>query len=238
MIERISLQEVLFLDIETVPIFPEYSLLPERSKRLFSQKTAFKRKDLSAEEYYSSAGIYAEFGKIVCISCGFFVLKDGQRTFRIRSFAGDLEKEILENFSELITKFFSGKKNNLCAHNGKEFDFPFIARRMMVHGLKLPALLDIGGMKPWEVQLLDTMDMWRFGDYKNYTSLELLASVLGISTPKDDIDGSMICRVYWEDKDLPRIIKYCGKDVLTIAQIFLRFRGETILTEKEVKVID
>lgn len=134
----------------------------------------------------------------------------------------------------MLSKHFSGKEHNLCAHNGKEFDFPFIARRMLVHGLKLPALLDVAGKKPWEVQLLDTMELWRFGDYKNFTSLELLASIFGIPTPKDDIDGSMIYKVYWEEKNLERIVKYCCKDVLTIAQLFLRFKGEKILTEKEI----
>ncbi len=237
MIDNINTEHILFLDIETVPMYPDYSYLPDRWKKLWERKAEQKRKDQTPAEFYTSAGIFAEFGKIVCICVGYFQVADGKRRFRIKSFAGDLEKELLTNFAELLNKHFSQREHSLCAHNGKEFDFPFIARRMLVNGVKLPSLLDIAGKKPWEVQLLDTMELWRFGDYKSYTSVELLAALFGIPTPKDDIDGSRIYSVYWEEKNLERIVKYCRKDVLTIAQIYLRMKGEPTVPDADVVML-
>lgn len=238
MLDHYSTENILFLDIETAPQVASFKELPEQWKKLFDKKTEFKRKDEPVSEYYRSAGIYAEFGKIICICCGYFANTSGKKQFRVKSFAGDDEKKLLMDFAALLKKHFSTKKSNLCAHNGKEFDFPFIARRMLVHGLKLPPLLNIAGKKPWEVQFLDTMDLWRFGDYKNFTSLELLAATFDIPTPKDDIDGSMIYQVYWQEKNLERIIRYCRKDVVTIARLFQKFKGENMLSEKEIVMVD
>ena len=238
MLDSIPSENILFLDIETVPAFPAFSYLPEAWKKLWEKKSALKRKEKTAEEYYPSAGIFAEFGKIICICCGYLTTSRGKRQFRTKSFAGDDEKQILSGFADLLNSHFSKKDHTLCAHNGKEFDFPFIARRMLINGIRLPLILDLAGKKPWEVQLLDTMELWKFGDYKSFTSLELLASVFGIKTPKDDIDGSMIWKVYWQNKDLKRIVTYCRKDVITIAQVFLRFRGEEKMEEKEISIAD
>ena len=135
------------------------------------------------------------------------------------------EKIILENFAGLINSFFKGTDNYLAAHNGKEFDFPFIARRMVINNVPIPGPLDNSAKKPWEVQHLDTMELWKFGDYKNYTSLSLLATILGIPTPKDDIDGSMVGKVYWIDNDLERITKYCQRDTITVARLICRYKG-------------
>ena len=126
----------------------------------------------------------------------------------------------------------------LCAHNGKEFDFPFLARRILVNELPLPAILDSAGKKPWETQYLDTMELWKFGDYKHYTSLELLAALFGIPTPKDDINGADIHRVYWEDHDLERIRIYCQKDVLTIARLFLKFQQQPGIEDEDVVYVE
>lgn len=189
-------------------------------------------KDEEPENNYKRAGIYAEFGKIICISAGYFTKEN---TFRIKSFSGENEKKLLQEFAHAVQQFCSSQGKLLCAHNGKEFDFPFIARRLLINGIALPDVLDIAGKKPWEVQHLDTMELWKFGDYKSYTTLALLAHVFDIPTPKDDIDGSQVGDVYWKERDLQRIVEYCQKDVLTIAQIILKFKGEEIFGPGQIE---
>lgn len=231
MLETLNIENILFLDIETVPQHPAYESANEEIKKLWDLKSkSFLKEDEMPSDVYRRAGIYAEFGKIICISVGFI---KGE-TFRLKSFYGDNEKQLLIEFSQLLNSHFSKKDSQLCAHNGKEFDFPFMARRMLINGLKIPLLLDIAGKKPWEVNLLDTMELWKFGDYKSYTSLILLANVFGIPTPKDDIDGSMVYKVYWEEKNLERIVTYCQKDVLTVAQILLKMMGKPLIKPENV----
>ena len=240
MLEHISPHNVLFLDIETVPCYASYDEVPEPFQKLWDNKTHYQRKDeYSAEEFYSMrAGVMAEFAKIICISVGFISEKEGSRVFRIKSFFGDDEQVLLETFAELLRKHYQQDQHLLCAHNGKEFDFPFIARRMLVNRIKLPKILDIAGKKPWEVRHLDTMELWKFGDWKNYTSISLLAALFNIPTPKDDIDGSQVGHVYWEEKDLSRIVTYCQKDTLTVAQLFLSYRGEALIDPEHVLIAD
>jgi DNA polymerase elongation subunit (family B) len=237
MLENIQLDHILFLDIETVSAVSQFGELPDRMKSLWAKKAEQKNKDVSAEEFYSNAGIFAEFGKIVCISVGFFKTIDNERIFRIKSFSNDDEKMLLIEFSALLKNHFNKKEHNLCAHNGKEFDFPFIARRMLINGIKIPTLLDVAGKKPWETSFIDTMELWKFGDFKSYTSLELLAAIFNIDTPKDDITGADVGKVYWQQNDLPRITKYCQKDVLTIAQLVLRFKNEPLISEDNVNYL-
>ena len=223
MLANIKPEDILFIDIETVPVKSSYSNLDPLFQALWEKKSKqFRSEDKSAEEVYDRAGIYAEFGKIICISAGFIKDKDPY-VFRIKSFYGDDEKSILSEFSAMLSKFTKNREALLCAHNGKEFDYPYIARRMIINNLISPEILDNAGKKPWEVKLLDTIDLWKFGDYKNYTSLELLTSILGIPTPKDDIDGSMVAAVYYEEHDITRIARYCEKDVIAVAQVLLRF---------------
>ena len=234
MLKLIDTQKILFLDIETVPEKATFDELSETEKELFATKTEYQRtEDQSPASFYERAGIWAEFGKIVCISVGFFNLMSNQREFRIKSFYGQ-EEELLMAFKTLLENHFSQAAHLLCAHNGKEFDFPYIARRMIIKGINLPAKLNLFNKKPWEVPYLDTLHLWRFGDYKHYTSLSLMAHVLGIPTPKDDIDGSQVARVYYEEKNIDRIVTYCEKDVITIAQIVLRLRNETLLETDEI----
>lgn len=227
--------KLLFLDIETVPMCATYDEMPEKFKSLWDKKAGYLQREEhdTPESLFPRAGIYAEFGKIVCISFG--MMMEGQ--FRIKSFYGDDENKVLRDFAELLETRFSSKDLLLCAHNGKEFDFPYISRRMLINSIPLPEILDLAGKKPWEVQHLDTMELWKFGDYKNYTSLETLAAVFDIPTPKDDIDGSQVGKVYWEEKDLERIAIYCQKDVLTIAQLFLRYQGKALLTDEQVVIV-
>jgi 3'-5' exonuclease len=236
MLDNIKSDEVLFLDIETVPQQRSCGDLDEAYKSLWEKKSSYFRKpDESAIDVYERAGIYAEFGKIICISTGYISLNDGESFFKIKSLYGHDEKTVLNEFCEMLNGFVAKKNIQLCAHNGKEFDFPYIARRMLVNSVSLPKLLDIAGKKPWEVNLLDTLELWKFGDHKHYTSLELLTKVFGIPTPKDDIDGSMVAHVYWEENNLPRIVKYCEKDVLAIAQLFLRYRGQDPIKQENCK---
>ena len=238
MLDKISLENILFLDIETVPEKAEFSDLSEEARELWALKTQYQRKDeISAEDYYERAGILAEFGKVICISVGFFAGCGARRQFRLRSFTGE-ESKLLEAFAQLLNEHFNRPRQLLCAHNGKEFDFPYLARRMLINGLPLPDKLNLFGKKPWEVPHLDTMELWKFGDFKHYTSLRLLAHILGIPSPKGDLDGSKIRSVYYEQGDLDRIVRYCELDVVTTAQIFLRLRGEPLLKEERVIRVD
>jgi uncharacterized protein YprB with RNaseH-like and TPR domain len=234
MIQKTPLNNILFLDIETVPEQEHYDQLDPDMRQLWEQKTQYQRKDeVSGEDFYERAGIWAEFGKIITISVGYFVNKADIRNFRVTSFWGD-EKKILNDFSNLLNTHFNGAQHLLCGHNAKEFDIPFIARRMIINGIALPNKLNLFGKKPWEVPHLDTLELWKFGDYKHFTSLKLLTKVLGVPSPKDDIDGSEVARVFYEEKDIDRIITYCEKDVIAVAQIFLRLRREELLIEDEI----
>ena len=230
---------ILFLDIETVPQFASYNQLPEDWRKLWDTKSSTLVKyheGQTNETLYPRAGIYAEFGKIVCISCGVLQGSGAQRKLLIKSFAGDDELVLLQNFNDMVKKWATGDPKFLCAHNGKEFDFPYLCRRFIINRLPAPALLNISGKKPWEIAHLDTMDLWKFGDYKSYTSLNLLAHTLGIPTPKDDIDGSMVGDVYWKANDISRIITYCQKDVVTVAQIYLALQGEELLADQHIEI--
>jgi len=234
MISKLNLEDILFLDIETVPETQRFSDLDETKQELWELKSQYQRKeDATAEEFYERAGIWAEFGKIICISVGYFNIQGDKRTFRVTSFFGD-EIKILKDFKNLLIGHFSQAKHLLCAHNGKEFDFPYIARRMIINSIEIPYKLNLFGKKPWEVPHLDTLELWKFGDYKTYTSLKLLSNVLGIPSPKDDIDGSEVYRVYYEENNLDRIITYCEKDTIAVAQIFLRLRGDALLEDNEI----
>lgn len=234
MLHKINLRNILFLDIETVPENASFQELFEEKKELFEQKTKYQRKeDQTPEEFYERAGIWAEFGKIICISVGYFTFKNDIRTFRVTSFFGE-EKQLLNDFCNLLNNHFSKPEHLLCGHNAKEFDFPFIARRMIINGIRIPEKLNLFGKKPWEVSHLDTLELWKFGDYKHYTSLKLLTNILNIPSPKDDIDGSQVAEVYYVEKDIDRIIRYCEKDVIAVAQILLRLKREEILDESEI----
>ena len=236
MFYNLNFEKVLFLDIETVPMVSEYNLLPDLFKKLWDHK-AERIKQVEGDtpdKLFNRAGIYAEFGKIICISVGYIK----NREFRIKSFYGDDEYELLKEFSEMLSKHYNPRDNLLCAHNGKEFDYPFIARRMLINGLRLPEIINIAGKKPWEVAHLDTMELWKFGDYKSYTSLDLLAAVFGIQTPKDDIDGSMVAEVYYKEKNLDRIVRYCQRDALTVAQLLLCYLGRPKIKQEDIIYVE
>lgn len=239
MLEHLDLTKILVLDIETVPQFASFNEVPPEWQYLWKKKALnLKREEHQTEaDIYNRAGIYAEFGKIICISAGYFSSNGRGYTFRLKSFYGDDEALLLTNFCKMLERHFSDTGHLLCAHNGKEFDYPYIARRCLINGIAIPDILNIAGKKPWEINLLDTMDLWKFGDYKSFTSLELLAAAFNIPTPKDDIDGSMVWQVYWQQNDLQRIKHYCQKDVVTVAQLLLRFRGENLLTDEDVLIV-
>ncbi len=232
---KINFENILFLDIETVPETEFYNELTEEKQELFALKTQYQRKeDFTPEEFYDRAGIWAEFGKIVCISVGYFInFKSKERKFRVTSFFGD-EVKILKDFKNLLDKHFNKSQHLLCAHNGKEFDFPFIARRMIIKQIALPEKLNLFGKKPWEIAHLDTMELWKFGDYKHFTSLKLLTSILGIPSPKDDITGSEVGTVYYKEKNIQRIVTYCEKDTIAIAQLLLRFNNEPLIEALDI----
>ena len=234
MLSKLNLEHIVFLDIETVPEVKNFTDLSADKQELWTQKSQYQRKDeFTAEEFYPRAGIWAEFGKIICISVGYFASREDARAFRITTFSGD-EISILKQFKTLLETHFNHSKHLLCAHNGKEFDFPYIARRMLIHHIKLPSKLNLFGKKPWEVPHLDTLELWKFGDYKHYTSLKLLTNILGIPSPKQDIDGSEVANVYYKEKNLKRIVEYSERDTVAVAQLVLRFLNKPILAESAI----
>ncbi len=239
MLENLNIEDVLFIDIETAPQFPAFGDQPEVFQKLWDKKSAYFRDDeQTAADVYERAGIYAEFGRIICISAGVVLQKHGERFYRVKSFHNDDERKLLSDFNAMLEKFTSTPGKRICAHNGMEFDFPYIARRTLIHQLKLPRILDMAGAKPWELKdrMLDTLQLWKFGDYKNYTSLDLLCAVFNIPTPKDDIDGSQVAHVYYVENDLDRIIRYCEKDTLALANLLLRYKGEPIIAIENMDI--
>jgi uncharacterized protein YprB with RNaseH-like and TPR domain len=233
------LNHILFLDIETVPQYSSYQEMSDSWKALWDIKAGYiirNKENETVDSVYPRAGIYAEFGRIICISCGFILGTGDQKKIVLKSFAGDNEQLLLHEFAEMLKKWSGTDQRYLCGHNGKEFDFPYLCRRMIINSITIPSLLNASGKKPWEVNHLDTMELWKFGDFKNYTSLNLLAHALGIDTPKDDIDGSMVWEVYWKEKNLTRIVTYCQKDVVTLAQILLRMMGEPLIKSENIEV--
>lgn len=234
-----QLSNILFLDIETVPQYPVYTDLPDEWKALWENKASSlirNKEGETAESIYNRAGIYAEFGKIICISCGVLSGSRDEKKLTIKSFFDNDEKLLLYRFCEMINKWAACAPKYLCAHNGKEFDFPYLCRRLIINSLPIPSLLQIAGKKPWEVNHLDTLELWKFGDFKSYTSLNLLAHTLGIPTPKDDIDGSKVWEVYWNEKNIDRIVTYCQKDVITVTQVFLRMNSESLIKPSNIEI--
>lgn len=235
-----DLSKILFLDIETVPQEYSWNKLDPSSAKLFSDKTRFEQErneKTAAEIYDEKGGILAEFGKIICIGVGSVQKSESGYSLRVTSFQDDDEVVVLRKFVELLNKHYSADDHWLCGHNGKEFDFPYIARRCVVHKIQLPKLLDVAGRKPWELGLLDTMSLWSFGDRKAYTSLALLTHILGISTPKDDITGAYVARVYYKEHGLERIATYCKKDVVATAQVFMRLTGKEPIPEDRITLV-
>ena len=238
-LSQLDLSKVLFLDIETVPMFSSYSSLEPSWQKLWEKKAkSLTKEDITPSDIYDRAAIYAEFGKIVCIGVGIVTGHPSQPKLRLKSFFGDDEKIILEDFAQLLNAHFGTDRHRLCAHNGKEFDFPYIARRMLVHGIKIPFLLDNAGKKPWEINNLDTMELWKFGDFKSFVSLNLLAHLFNIPTPKDDIDGSMVADVYYREKDIERIATYCNKDVITLVQVLLKLMNKECILQEDIQFPD
>lgn len=231
-----SYDKILFLDIETTPdkadfndVKPELQHIWEEKLNGLSMRNPERYAyNTPAEGYTQEAGIYAEFGRIVCISVG-YCHKDkesGVRCIRTKSFCGEDEHKVISEFMDLVARFFITPNHSFCGHNIKEFDIPYICRRALINGIKLPDCLQIAGKKPWELNFIDTMELWKFGDYKTFTSLKTLTAIFGIPTPKDDIDGSEVARVYHQEHDIKRIATYCEKDVVATIQVFLRMKGE------------
>ena len=245
--KNVTLERTLFVDIETVSQYSSYDGMPENARPLWQQKANWVAArqglewsdEVASEIYDEKAGIYSEFGKIVVISVGFLLRQGDSFSIKLKSFASDDEKEVLTGFSDLLRKHYKNpNKDFICGHNIKEFDVPYVCRRLIIHGMPLPEIIDVTGKKPWETgHIVDTMDLWRFGDFKNFTSLSLLAHVLDIPTPKDDIDGSQVGRVYWEEKDLERISVYCEKDVATCARVLLRLLGEPGIPDGNIESV-
>lgn len=237
MLKNVNLQDLLVLDIETVSQKPAFNELDEEWQELWTKKSgALNNPEINASLMYERASIYAEFGKIICIGLGIFHGSGDDMQLRVKAISGHDEKALLTEFAELLNSKFNKDHHLLVAHNGKEFDFPYICRRMLINGIQIPNILDISGKKPWDVKHLDTMELWKFGDYKNYTSLNVLAKCFGIPSPKDDIDGSMVGHTYWQLNDIERISNYCKKDIVTTAQILLKYKLMDILDSERIVI--
>ena len=243
MLAHINLYNLIFLDIETVPQFGSFSELSDTMRELWTIKHATLRTENETPEegYLKRAGVYSEFAKIICISMGFLHhdKEKNRKIFRIKSIFGDDEKVLLEEFLAMLGKSFADtERYNFSGHNIREFDIPFICRRLLINHFNLPDMFDVAGKRSWEMSDIDTLQLWKFGDYKNYTSLKLLAEIFGIPTPKDDIEGKDVCRVYWQEKGLSRIVEYCQKDVITVARLLLRFKGDKeMLTDEQIIIV-
>ena len=237
MLNTTPIEKILFLDIETVPQTYQFNEVAEETRHLFELKTRFLQKeDKTFEDLYQErAGILAEFGKIVCISVGFVKDTPTGKQMRLKSFYHEDEETLLLQFKRLLDDHYNTSMHLLCGHNAKEFDFPYICRRMLIHGISLPNILNIAGKKPWEINHLDTMELWKFGDYKSFTSLALLCHIFKIPTPKDDISGADVARVFYEDGDLERIKVYCEKDVIALIQLYLKMNGQSLVDDADIK---
>jgi DNA polymerase elongation subunit (family B) len=229
-----ELRDILFLDIETVATTKEFNELNERMKSQWARKASFFKRDPTQTDedlYHERAGIYAEFGKVICIAVGkFFDHESGELGLKTKVYSGDDEKTLLTDFKSMLEKMDSSTLR-FCAHNGKEFDYPYMCRRMLINSIPLPAVLNISGKKSWEVPHLDTLELWKFGDYKHYTSLDLLSAIFNIPSSKNNIDGSQVNHVYYQEQDLPRISEYCRGDVVVLAQLFLKLKGYPIIDD-------
>lgn len=231
-------KNLLVIDIETASVVEDYSSLDERMQSLWNKKASFMQnpEERSSEDlYFDKGAIFAEFGKVICISVGVFTKNDDDSFgIRIKSFAMESEKETLLAFRKLLESKFDSKKLRMIAHNGKEFDFPYLCRRMLVNEIDIPEALDVRDKKPWEIQHIDTMELWKFGDRKNFTSLDLLAALFGVESSKDDIDGSQVNEVYYKEQNLERISEYCQRDVMVTAQVFLKLNGFQKINEENI----
>lgn len=223
-----ELRDIVFLDIETVCCTDEFHSLDERLKSQWARKASFLKREENAtdeEMFHLRAGIYAEFGKVICVSVGMlYDTETGELGLKTKSYYGDDEKTVLLGFKGMLEKIDSPSVR-LCAHNGKEFDFPYLSRRMLVQNIPLPVALNLSGRKPWETPHLDTMEMWKFGDYKHFTSLDLLAAIFNIPSSKSDMDGSQVNHVYYKENNLEKIKNYCVSDVVVLAQLYLKLKG-------------
>lgn len=235
------ISNLLLIDIETIPFVQNFSELPNNWQQIWIDKISKSNLEqlLPEETWKKRGGILAEFGKIICISTGFFYEdKDRNTCFKIKSIYGHDEKEILEKFIELCYKYYNLHRDFIFGgHNIREFDIPYICRRILINNLPLPEFLWLHEKKPWEIKMFDTLTWWKFGDIKNYTSLNLLAHVLNIPTSKDDIDGSKVQEVYYNEKNLHRIVEYCQKDVMVVANIILRFKNLPLLNQEHIIII-
>ncbi len=236
-----NLRDILVIDIETASLFQDFGSMSERMQKQWERKSQFLRneEDLTPEElYFDRAAIYAEFGKVITIAAGIFHYgEDGAVNLRVKAFSDDNEKRLLTDFKALLEDKFDSDRLRLCAHNGKEFDYPYICRRMLVNGIKIPNVLDIRNRKPWEIMHLDTMEMWKFGDRKSFTSLELLTALFDIKSSKDDIDGSQVNEVFYKEDGLDRISRYCQNDVVATAQLFLKLNEMPLIPEDNIKLL-
>jgi uncharacterized protein YprB with RNaseH-like and TPR domain len=237
----VPIDHIVVIDIETVSRCASFEQMNAHWQELWDKKTAKLRdQDTTAAAFFQErAAIYAEFGKIICISAGYYRQLGGRQVLRVKSYSGHQEADILKTFVDDMNAWQVSKQNPpvFAGHNIKEFDIPYISRRLLVNGMPIPPWMDFMAMKPWETNLIDTLHMWRFGDFKNYTSLNLIAACLGIESPKDDIDGSMVGTVYWQEQNLPRIVEYCQKDVFTVAQLLLRFRHLPLMDAHAMELV-
>ncbi len=226
---------ILFIDIETVPQYPTYKDLPEKEKDFWNYKAKFiSTENQPSEEIYQRAGIYAEFGKVIVVSLGWLTGKGEEMKLRVKTLADKDEINLLNSLIEILIKV-DNSNNVLCGHNIKEFDVPFICRRILINGLKLPDMLDVSSKKPWQTPYLDTLELWKFGDRKHYSKLDLLAHVFDLPTSKDDIDGSQVFDIFYVQKDLDRIAVYCEKDVILTCQLYLKMNSLPILNENQIE---
>jgi len=231
----IPIESIIFLDIETVSLFPNLLLADDATKKEWARKIMKTNPTITPalldDTYKEQAALHPEFSFITCISVG---MVKGGKVYIKNIFGFDHDEErTLEIFCETMQKIIEKMERlqpKLCAHFGKGFDYPFISKRMLVHGMTIPNILDSYGKKPWEITNLDTHEIWKMGGF-NSASLSAIAHAFGIPSPKDDIDGSQVGHVYWVDSKIDRIATYCAKDVFALINIFRCMQGSPAFSE-------
>lgn len=236
-----NFKNILFIDIETASGVNTYTTLTENMQKLWLRKARSLMNPLQKpleDLYFERAALFPEFGRIISIGMGFlFYNKNKELSLKVKTISNKNEKDLLLEFNQFIESTYPSKELSLVAHNGKEFDFPYLCKRMLVHQLVIPKALQLQGKKPWEVVHQDTIEWWRFGDKKGYVSLELLAEIMGIGNVKTDLSGDKVNYTFYIEKDLEKIKKYCAEDVITLAQLFLRFNFIDYIQEKNIQRI-
>lgn len=235
--------KIVFFDLETASEYEsldQLALNKPKMAELWSKRCEYLRsrfeenKDMTDEQLYEAkAALTPEFARIVCATFGRVTFIGEDPNVIIKSYCSEHEDEVLDGIQKVFDKFASLK---FSGHNIKRFDIPMMCKRLLIHGRSLPKGLQIQNLKPWEMPFIDTSEVWSFGAWQEgFVSLELLVTAIGLETPKGDIKGEDVSRVFWQDGDTHRIAEYCQRDVFAGIQALLKLSGLPVVEEFETQ---